>query len=855
MYPDRDWVIDPSWNFPFDNSFHLITPGAIDCKLDFLSHGRNSYLGYLESQKYFVTWLVQAAAKQGQHVQGIDSYPFIKDTLVSFDDLIRLASAVACKGRVSQIAFICLEYMIKLRGGFDSRVEEKPNPNLADDDDCYRQNSYAMRVLRTVRDLLKSTPKDENEMIRITERYSLPPLPGEAFFAWVCFFNDLSLIRTYLKSCWQLYLESFETLTTSTLITNTAIRLIRENCKAQIEATKHLSGMQPESHIPAWICGRITGQFAQLYRFTTDQEANQSSWCCHEAYANLVICIQALKQSPNAIRLASSYDFGDFQKLMSCHTIEGQDRVGYVYMAIFILCSLLHHLRYVGWDEQDPMTLPCFDEITSDWMQWDNYLVQEKIPLCFIVSIQIFVDISLLLRRCSPTPLDDLQEHGKDKMTLFSKYLNHDTTQRRRNEDEDSISTFITIATYYAKCVKRDNVVGRLPPTLREDRLYNIDFVYHKLHPLLNGMQSWWFEQQYRSFESWAINLREAIAPAAHLYVLMRKLKLVDRWIDMECILQLRSSNILPHTYVVNKSWPDNLAIVTSLNSHFIDIGRNDPKQREYNPLGCYLADIFTCYFEHEPYHCDFRLTPKEPPSDETLHNIIDAVWPYPQMYWREAFRTNLGLEDKQLNILRILSLVRAARYLDEMLASFDLFSLHDICQRFFRQLRQLFQDKFDTFESEHPNSGLEYTPESSSDGPFSLDALYYLIFGPKAGEGAENMILASLCFILDTMRDFDLPSNRKFLCERWGDGITRHTKKLDISLESAATILGPLIKEEGSVVFKKQAETQRAHHKRRVELESWWIKYHDGWDNRNCFTSNTYNTPSPITPYKYEDD
>ncbi|KAF2970686.1 hypothetical protein GQX73_g2935 [Xylaria multiplex] len=524
MYPNRDWVIDPGWNFPFGNSVYDTAPGAINCSMDFDSYGRNSYAWYLTVQKDFVTWLVQAAAKFGEHVQSIDSFPFIKDTLISFRDLIRLANVVARKGRVSQVAFNNLEHMINLRVNFDTTIN-KLNQNQVRREECLRQNSYAIETLRNVRDLLKSTPTDVNETIRITETYSLPPLPDEAFF-----------------------------------------------------------------------------------------------------------------------------------------------------------------------------------------------------------SIQIFVDISILIRGCSPTPFDDLQEHGNNKKALFAKYANHDTIRRmREEEDHDHMSIFITIVSYYAKCLKKD--------------------------------------------------------------------------------------------------------------AHFIVINDSEPNHLENNPLNRYLADIFDCYFEHDVYHCDLQLVLPEPPSKETLDKIVNAVWPYPQMSWREEFREELGFVNKKpVNTLRILSLVRAARYLDEMLASFDLFGFHDICTKFFNQLRRLYRDKFDIFEKEQSNSGLNYAPKTSTDDTFSLDALYYLTFAERPDKRIDNMILASLCFDIDTMRAFDLPTNEKFLCETWGDGIIRHAKELDISLESAATILRPLIKEEGSVIFKRQAETQRAYHKRRVGMESWLVKFYDGWDNENWY-------------------
>lgn len=44
--------------------------------------------------------------------------------------------------------------------------------------------------------------------------------------AWVCYFNDLLVIRTYLTAYWNGYLNSVETLTTRALVTNAAIKSV-----------------------------------------------------------------------------------------------------------------------------------------------------------------------------------------------------------------------------------------------------------------------------------------------------------------------------------------------------------------------------------------------------------------------------------------------------------------------------------------------------------------------------------------------------------------------------------------------------------------------------------------------------
>ncbi|KAI0419221.1 hypothetical protein F5X98DRAFT_385054 [Xylaria grammica] len=536
--------MEPVWNFPFQ-PFDTVLDGTSDwdgteCHPEFASifQGRNTYICYLKCQTVFVTWLVKAAARLGEHVQTVES---LYEIPVPFNQLIRLAEVVSRRGSVSHRAFHHLEYILKVRGEWDPRNEIKPNPDSNHEDDLAHWHFCAMSALRTVRGLLKLAPMvlDGCEENTATDTYCLAPLPGEAFFAWVCFFNDLFSIRSYLKTCWKSYLESRETLTTMTLATNTAIRLIRANCEAQLKATAHLPDMPTEYGITEWIGLKVVGEFSPLLPGES-WRGYEASWCCLEAHNGLVVYATVAGENGRChdrcipIRSTLSRDVANF---LASHADHGPERERGVSNFVLALCLFLHNLKVVGWDENNPVFLPCLDELTSGWMQWEHYLDPNKIPLWLTVSFQICADISLVLGRYSPTALDDLKENGENKAALFSNYVSHVTTQSRRQKGEDSLPRFLSTVRYLAKCVRNDNYAkATTKNTLLEDP--HIGFSPHELHPLLCGMQSWWLEQRYRSFQFWAVKLNESITPAALLYVSMRKLGLVGRWMDMECVCQ-----------------------------------------------------------------------------------------------------------------------------------------------------------------------------------------------------------------------------------------------------------------------------------------------------------------------------
>ncbi|KAI8624530.1 hypothetical protein F5Y19DRAFT_490921 [Xylariaceae sp. FL1651] len=250
--------------------------------------GRNTYLHYQKSQRDFTTWLIEAAAKHGEHVQEGPSQR-LEEILVPFIQLIRLAEVVAHHDVVPQGALDALDFMLRTRGQWDPKNQKIEKPVPEEENGEYEHEHFlALVTLRIVRKLLNRAPivphDDQRHntppnatsrpgvkyngratrtvpVTRSTIIHSLPALPGEAFFAWVCFFNDLHDIRVELMKRWHGYILGMENLITSTLVTNTAMRLIRENCEAQLKATENLTGAQLESDVIQWVYEGVTGDF------------------------------------------------------------------------------------------------------------------------------------------------------------------------------------------------------------------------------------------------------------------------------------------------------------------------------------------------------------------------------------------------------------------------------------------------------------------------------------------------------------------------------------------------------------------------------------------------------------------
>ncbi|KAI0099056.1 hypothetical protein GGR51DRAFT_576445 [Nemania sp. FL0031] len=539
-----------------------IPPGIPeDLKDQLMSYnGCNTYLVYLERQKLFVKWLVTAAAQFGEHVESIR--PSQTETvIVPYSEALRLARIVAFRGTVPTRVMDYINFMLHVRGDWDPGNQKTREP--VTDDNSIHVHFIAMSTLRIVRNILARAPIVEEESDPPNpdpkRTYSLPELPGEAFFAWVCFFNDLSVLRSYLRVHWDAYKHSLETLTTRTLITNTAIRLIRANCDAQIQATRHLPSMpdEREKHISNWVLGGVVGPPQQnATKNFNEWEHYEASWSCDTALYGLRVGMAFLKSFVNdeyplfpyrqtSAYSEQSYFEGDYSPRRAMTNA----------CFLFNTCISLHQLRLFFKDSpEDVGFLPCFDEITMGWMTWEPYLVGE-IPLWLVISFQIWLDILTQLGGYSPTALQDLQEQAQDCVSLWRTHLGHAALEKARLEFELSyLSTIIRIsksrviedgfkkkiqdAQYkFAKLgfagVPKEDAEGR-------DKLLTVEipsekFFFLKDHPLLCGMQSWWLEQQYRHFEWRAVNLHEAISPACLLHYSMCMSGFVKpkAWLDM----------------------------------------------------------------------------------------------------------------------------------------------------------------------------------------------------------------------------------------------------------------------------------------------------------------------------------
>ncbi|KAI8624531.1 hypothetical protein F5Y19DRAFT_454017 [Xylariaceae sp. FL1651] len=225
----------------------------------------------------------------------------------------------------------------------------------------------------------------------------------------------------------------------------------------------------------------------------------------------------------------------------------GAGRAAVVHTYLIALCGVFHNIRLAGWDTgmtDNPLFLPCLDEVISGWINWEHYLDRLEIPLWFALSCQILVDMKWILGRHSPNAFEDLKEHSENQVLLVRKYFGHAISKRRMRTNTTNMPNVLDIPQLVAKCVRKDAYSNAVVGFYRSVSRSGKDLSHFALppflvlnhHPLLCGMQAWWIHQRWRLFEEWAVKLHESIIPAALLYMPMRSLGFVTEWPDMEFV-------------------------------------------------------------------------------------------------------------------------------------------------------------------------------------------------------------------------------------------------------------------------------------------------------------------------------
>ncbi|KAI0404414.1 hypothetical protein F4802DRAFT_227214 [Xylaria palmicola] len=812
--------------------------------------GVPTYYLYHQYQRELATWLINTTADLGEAPPTCTEWA--GEMIVPFHDVLRLANAVSKRGRVPTCILMRLDFMLELREKFDP-PNETPLPGATDDEDEPRYQYFiAMNTLRSVRSLLVSARVSEEckmEKAVSEHRYALPDLPDEVLFAWVCFFDDLFVIREYVKATWLEYCHSIATLGTATLVTNTALWSLQWLFFDFSSLLEHLPNGPTAYNVPEWVYQRITSRSSPPCHFNENLrnlKNSEAHWCCYEAHLALKKTMPLLKKvEVGALGIIPPRVVHNQTKISQSWFFFDRTNSSQISKFVISMCMLLHNFKAL-YNHTDEKTDACFlsslDEVTNSWVSWEHYEDPERIPFSVSLSFQIWLDITETLFGYSPNVTADIRREKDFRQALYCDYsfrrcpslatetrselahavriLNGNAILKRNVQ---SILKYLNMDNFARKtCIEMEKAGHACS--------VDIDFLFHEKNPLMSGMYVLTLEEFYRRFEASAVKLHESIMPAALLYSSMRELGVVDLWPDMEFAIKTWGNAIFACEL---DDWEtgsvDNALIFKSYQDFFPNIYRPDVRK---------VPHPFPSY---RPFPAEEPVEASAADFNEGMVAMINRIFPH------ENARN--VLREKGNNLLWQMDLMKAARYQDEILANFDWFMMHDVCTKFFDSLRERYRDNFKSYER-------DCSATDGSDAPTSLNALFFLLFWEGSKEGIENMVLSAFCFNPSKISCYDI-KNLNYMTERWSDDMTMYAAKLDISIESAGAVFNGLIASEGEAVMKEAAKRHRDNQlKMRVDttgqedLVPWYEREaRSQWWHPSQFPTDSHPTPEAGSP------
>jgi hypothetical protein len=512
--------------------------------------GQNSYLLYLEYQKIFTTWLVRAAAQFGQRVEtGHDLHS--NQELVSFAHLVRLVKAVHRRGKVPRKVLDALDFMVKLREGWNPIF---PSNNDEDRRRKQAECGSAVKSLRTARHLLRKTTilEQEQDTSILTDTsdertniYTLYPLPGEAMFAWDCFFTSLGHIRAYLRKCWRLYREQFESLFVVSRMTDIMILHIKKLCEHQVKVTKHLPHIPAEGNIIEWYFRQSTS-LDYPYPRSKDAMARKSCFQAHCALQNVASHPKSPKRSGrrlalDARRLEQVERAWQRQPQMPWLREETSTPLKTSFNFIAGIAMRFHNLGLTVAGGGNIKVLACTQLADNFVTHQFKYRADGPPPTWLSVCFQIMADIKDVLKRSSYRCCGELQAEIKDVRSLFRKYFSHPLIKQKPLKENDCNTRLHNMLWFLEGWYQADAYTA---PSESNDEGDFVDKQEDKQPPVFLlrndpvqcGLMIFRILDTWREFQVVAVSPGGSIAPAAILYMAMRAHGLVGQWDDMEYI-------------------------------------------------------------------------------------------------------------------------------------------------------------------------------------------------------------------------------------------------------------------------------------------------------------------------------
>lgn len=223
-------------------------------------------------------------------------------------------------------------------------------------------------------------------------------------FQVFCLFEDLDRIRTFLQQTWSDYAANSIDLMSASIVTNTALDLVREQCAEFLNSYPHMDGVTGATYI-SWTMSCVASGNDPHYKQRPSDAFNYglmdvATWCLLPTYQLLDGFTRVLE--PNFTPVYNGqygwYNEKADRNRMSVREKYDDDRA-----------FLMQHLSEFAYLADFKIPLPVNDELTRGLTQMCK---TKKVPIWLAFATQVYLDIKNTLRSQPSKGFNDLRLTG-----------------------------------------------------------------------------------------------------------------------------------------------------------------------------------------------------------------------------------------------------------------------------------------------------------------------------------------------------------------------------------------------------------------------------------------------------------
>ncbi|KAN0062418.1 hypothetical protein ACQY0O_005302 [Thecaphora frezii] len=382
--------------------------------------------------------------------------------------------------------------------------------------------------------------------------YAVEEEEDEVFFYLLAFFSDLNNLRGFLRQTWSDYRDAKLSLVTASLVTNTAIELIRKT--HDDVRTRYLPMFDHEaSNLTRAVYAFVAASFGLDTSLVHPEQLGEGHHTEERIHEHLLVPYLCLLESCRPS--IHGRKWVPVPQPRSCDAAEQNDRSAMTYKQRFeadkvLLLETLTDFTVMA-ALRIPMTpgsiVPVYIDMTPDdacdsvteyqkalsideiACEIRRYIDQGELSLLTLFCVQIYVDINDVLQQESARGLDEylrITAHMADSLTMRMQQEPQRKPPSWCNEDEDNVERFLLAMRSEDQCefLRRRKV--EIHRKLGHEVGEGVEVAaFFRRHPVYCGLRLYRAMVQYQAIgtalaESWG-----TVTGAAHLYAACRGLE------------------------------------------------------------------------------------------------------------------------------------------------------------------------------------------------------------------------------------------------------------------------------------------------------------------------------------------